>query len=148
MQPFLAEKASFINIKTMSLSKHMNWTIVATLALLLLSNVVMTFAWYGHLKLQQMGISSHWPLILVILFSWGLAFFEYMLMVPANRIGYEANGGPFSLMQLKVLQEVITLTIFTVFVRLFFNNEQLHWNHFVSFALLIAAVYFAFMKVD
>ncbi len=132
----------------MSLSKHMNWTIVATLALLLLSNVVMTFAWYGHLKLQQMGISSHWPLILVILFSWGLAFFEYMLMVPANRIGYEANGGPFSLMQLKVLQEVITLTIFTVFVRLFFNNEQLHWNHFVSFALLIAAVYFAFMKVD
>ncbi len=126
----------------------MNWTIVATLALLLLSNVVMTFAWYGHLKLQQMGISSHWPLILVILFSWGLAFFEYMLMVPANRIGYEANGGPFSLMQLKVLQEVITLTIFTVFVRLFFNNEQLHWNHFVSFALLIAAVYFAFMKVD
>ena len=110
----------------MSLTKHMNWTIVITLALLLLSNVIMTFAWYGHLKLQQMGISTHWPLIVVILFSWGLAFFEYSLMVPANRLGFAGNGGPFSLMQLKVLQEVITLTVFTLFVRLFFHNEQLH----------------------
>ena len=126
----------------------MNWTIVITLALLLLSNVIMTFAWYGHLKLQQMGISTHWPLIVVILFSWGLAFFEYSLMVPANRLGFAGNGGPFSLMQLKVLQEVITLTVFTLFVRLFFHNEQLHWNHFVSFALLIVAVYFAFMETD
>ena len=132
----------------MSLTKHMNWTIVITLALLLLSNVIMTFAWYGHLKLQQMGISTHWPLIVVILFSWGLAFFEYSLMVPANRLGFAGNGGPFSLMQLKVLQEVITLTVFTLFVRLFFHNEQLHWNHFVSFALLIVAVYFAFMETD
>ena len=126
----------------------MNWAIIATLGVLIMSNIVMTFSWYGHLKLQQMGISTHWPLILVIVFSWGIAFFEYTLMVPANRIGFEGNGGPFSLMQLKVLQEVITLTVFTVFVKLFFSNETLHWNHFVSFALLIVAVYFAFMEVD
>ena len=108
----------------------------------------MTFAWYGHLKLQQMGISAHWPLIVVILFSWGIAFFEYMLMVPANRIGFAENGGPFSLMQLKVMQEVITLTIFIIFVKLFFSNESLQWTHYVSFAFLVIAVYFAFMEVD
>lgn len=126
----------------------MNWAILITIGLLLLSNIVMTFAWYGHLKLQQMGISAHWPLIVVILFSWGIAFFEYMLMVPANRIGFAENGGPFSLMQLKVMQEVITLTIFIIFVKLFFSNESLQWNHYVSFAFLVIAVYFAFMKVD
>lgn len=126
----------------------MNWPIITTLALLVMSNVIMTFAWYGHLKLQQMGVTAHWPLIAVILFSWGLAFFEYSLMVPANRMGYAGNGGPFSLMQLKVIQEVVTLTVFTIFMKLVFNNESLHWNHFVSFALLVVAVYFAFMEVD
>jgi len=126
----------------------MNWTLFATVALLILSNIVMTFAWYGHLKLQQMGISSHWPLIVVILFSWGIAFFEYSLMVPANRLGFTGNGGPFTLLQLKIIQEVITLTVFTVFVTVFFKSEQLKWNHFVSFAFLIIAVYFAFMKVE
>ena len=128
--------------------RHMNWAILITIGLLLLSNIVMTFAWYGHLKLQQMGISAHWPLIVVILFSWGIAFFEYMLMVPANRIGFAENGGPFSLMQLKVMQEVITLTIFIIFVKLFFSNESLQWNHYVSFSFLVIAVYFAFMEVD
>lgn len=126
----------------------MNWTLFATVALLILSNIVMTFAWYGHLKLQQMGISSHWPLIVVILFSWGIAFFEYSLMVTANRLGFTGNGGPFTLLQLKIIQEVITLTVFTVFVTVFFKSEQLKWNHFVSFAFLIIAVYFAFMKVE
>lgn len=126
----------------------MNWAILITIGLLLLSNIVMTFAWYGHLKLQQMGISAHWPLIVVILFSWGIAFFEYMLMVPANRIGFAENGGPFSLMQLKVMQEVITLTIFIIFVKLFFSNESLQWNHYVSFAFLVIAVYFAFIEVN
>lgn len=126
----------------------MNWTLFATVALLILSNIVMTFAWYGHLKLQQMGISSHWPLIVVILFSWGIAFFEYSLMVPANRLGFTGNGGPFTLLQLKIIQEVITLTVFTVFVTVFFKSEQLKWNHFVSYAFLIIAVYFAFMKVE
>ena len=128
--------------------RHMNWAILITIGLLLLSKILMTFAWYGHLKLQQMGISAHWPLIVVILFSWGIAFFEYMLMVPANRIGFAENGGPFSLMQLKVMQEVITLTIFIIFVKLFFSNESLQWNHYVSFAFLVIAVYFAFMEVD
>lgn len=126
----------------------MNWPILNTLGLLVMSNIIMTFAWYGHLKLQQLGVTAHWPLIAVILFSWGIAFFEYSLMVPANRLGFAGNGGPFSLMQLKVLQEVITLTVFTIFMKLVFSNEALHWNHFVSFALLIVAVYFAFMEVD
>ena len=128
--------------------QQMNWTAFATIGLLCISNIVMTFAWYGHLKLQQMGVSTHWPLVVVILFSWGIALFEYAFMVPANRIGFAENGGPFSLMQLKVIQEVITLTIFTVFVTIFFKNEHLHWNHFVSFSLLIMAVYFAFLKVE
>ncbi len=119
-----------------------------TIILLVVSNIVMTFAWYGHLKLQQMGISTHWPLIAVILFSWGIALFEYLFMVPANRIGFADNGGPFSLLQLKVLQEAITLTVFTGIVVLFFRNETLHWNHFVAFGLLVLAVFFAFIKVD
>ncbi len=116
--------------------------------MLILSNVVMTFAWYGHLRLQNMGISSHWPLIGVIVFSWCIAFFEYCLAVPANRLGYAENGGPYSLIQLKVLQEVITLTVFTVIVTLVFKGEEFHWNHIVSFLLLVAAVYFAFMDVN
>lgn len=106
----------------------------------------MTFAWYGHLKLQEMKISSNWPLIAVIFFSWGIALFEYMFQVPANRIGFSGNGGPFSLLQLKVMQEVITLVIFCIFTKIFFNGETLQWNHFVAFALLVLAVYFVFMK--
>ena len=124
------------------------WTGLLTIFLLTLSNVMMTLAWYGHLKLQQMGVTTGWPLILVILVSWGIAFFEYLIMVPANRIGFAENGGPFSLLQLKVIQECITLLIFTVFVIIFFKNEHLHWNHFVSFMLLIVAVFFAFLKTD
>lgn len=106
----------------------------------------MTFAWYGHLKLQQTGTSANWPLYLVILFSWGIALLEYSFQVPANRIGFQGNGGPFTLIQLKVIQEVITLSIFTIFTVVLFKGESLHWNHFVSFALLIAAVYFAFIN--
>lgn len=106
----------------------------------------MTFAWYGHLKLQEMKISNGWPLILVILFSWGVAFFEYCAQVPANRIGFDGNGGPFNLMQLKVIQEVISLTVFTVLVTVFFKGQTLQWNHFVAFGLLILAVFFVFLK--
>lgn len=116
-----------------------------TIVLLILSNVFMTLAWYGHLKLNDMGISNGWPLWLVILFSWGVALFEYSLQIPANRIGYAGNGGPYSLIELKVVQEVISLTVFTVFVVVFFKGEHLQWNHFVSFTLLIIAVYFAFL---
>ena len=93
----------------------------------------MTFAWYGHLKLQEMKISTSWPLFAVILLSWGLAFFEYCFQVPANRIGFHENGGPFSLMQLKVIQEAITLIIFTVFTTVLFKGESLHWNHLAAF---------------
>ena len=118
------------------------WTIL----LLIASNVFMTFAWYGHLKLQEMKISTSWPLILVILFSWGVAFLEYCAQVPANRIGFEGNGGPFNLMQLKIIQEVISLTVFTVMVTVMFKGQSLQWNHIVAFFCLILAVFFVFLK--
>ncbi len=118
-----------------------------TVGLLVIANVFMTFAWYGHLKLQQMKvISSNTPLYAVILLSWGIALAEYCCQVPANRIGFHGNGGSFSLMQLKVLQEAITLVVFTLFTVVVFRGEALHWNHFAAFACLIAAVYFVFMK--
>ena len=117
-----------------------------TILLLIVSNVFMTFAWYGHLKLQQMKLISSWPLWLVIIFSWGIALAEYSYQIPANRIGFTGNGGPFTLMQLKVIQEVITLVVFTLFTTLAFRGESLHWNHFAAFACLILAVYFVFMK--
>ena len=118
------------------------WTIV----MLVFSNVFMTFAWYGHLKLQEMKISTGWPLIVIILISWGIAFFEYCLTVPANRIGFTANGGPFNLMQLKVIQEVISLTIFTVIVTFLFKGQPVQWNHMAAFFCMIMAVFFVFLK--
>jgi uncharacterized protein (DUF486 family) len=117
-----------------------------TILLLILSNVFMTFAWYGHLKLQQNGTSTSWPLILVIAFSWLIAFFEYCCQVPANRIGFAGNGGPFSLVQLKVIQECVSLIVFTFLANIMFQNESLHWNHAAAFLCLVAAVYFVFMK--
>ena len=119
---------------------------VYTILLLLLSNVFMTLAWYGHLRLQQTGTSSNWPLIGVIAFSWGIAFFEYCCQVPANRIGYAGNGGPFSLVQLKVIQECISLVVFGIIANMMFQHEYIHWNHVAAFLCLIAAVYFVFMK--
>ena len=104
-----------------------------TILLLLISNVFMTFAWYGHLKFKSA------PLITVILVSWAIAFFEYCFMVPANRIGH----GQFSTIQLKVIQEVITLVVFGAFVILYMG-EVFRWNHLASFACLVAAVYFVF----
>ncbi len=118
-----------------------------TIVLLVVSNIFMTFAWYGHLKLQQMKIlSSNTPLYVVILISWGIALAEYSFQVPANRIGFDGNGGVFSLMQLKIIQEVITLTVFTIFSVLCFKGEALQWNHFAAFFCLIGAVYFVFLK--
>ena len=119
---------------------------IYTIVLLIISNIFMTFAWYGNLKLSEMKIITDWPLILIILCSWGLAFFEYSFMIPANRIGSEINGGPFSLVQLKVIQEVISITVFSVIVIVFFKGEVLQWNHLAAFACLILAVYFVFMK--
>lgn len=119
---------------------------LATIGLLVVSNVFMTFAWYGNLKLSEMKISTDWPLIAIILFSWGIALFEYMFMVPANRIGSQITGGPFTLMQLKVIQEAISLTVFTLIVALVFKGEPIKWNNIVSFALIILAVFFSFYK--
>lgn len=119
---------------------------LTTILLLIVSNLFMTFAWYGHLKLQSSGISANWPLWGVILFSWGIALAEYSFMIPANRIGFQGNGGPFSLMQLKVIQEAVTLTIFTIIVMFVFGGESLRWNHIVAFLLLIGAVYLMFIE--
>jgi uncharacterized protein (DUF486 family) len=117
-----------------------------TIGLLILSNVFMTLAWYGHLKFKELKWFENTGLITIVLLSWGMALFEYFFQVPANRIGYEGNGGPFSLMQLKVIQEVITLIIFVIFSLLFFKNETLKWNHLVGMCFLVLAVYFIFRK--
>ena len=114
--------------------------------MLVVSNVFMTLAWYGNLKLEQMNITKDWPLILIILLSWGLALLEYLVMIPANRIGSQITGGPFSLMQLKIIQEAISLTVFSVIVATVFKGEPIRWNHLVAFACIILAVFFAFMK--
>ncbi|MBK7232563.1 MAG: DMT family protein [Saprospiraceae bacterium] len=117
-----------------------------TLILLILSNAFMTMAWYGHLKYQSTGLNNWKALMGIVLVSWGIAFFEYCLQVPANRLGFIENGGPFSLIQLKILQEVITLTVFVIFTVLLFKNETFSKNHIISFVFIILAVYFAFKK--
>lgn len=118
-----------------------------TILLLIVSNIFMTLAWYGHLKLQSIGvITDHTPLIAIILLSWALALPEYICQVNGNRIGFIENGGPFTLMQLKIIQEVISIIIFTLFTVLVFKGQALHWNHFAAFFCLIAAVYFVFLK--
>lgn len=119
---------------------------ITTIALLLLSNTFMTLAWYGHLKFKEMKWGENLPLLGIILISWGIAFFEYCLMVPANRLGFKGNGGPFSLVELKVIQEVITLVVFMIFTLLFFKTETFKWNHLAGFVCLVLAVYFVFKK--
>ena len=105
----------------------------------------MTLAWYGHLKLNQMGVSTNWPLYGVIAFSWFIAFFEYCCQVPANRIGFVDNGGPFNLVQLKVIQECISLIVFALVANIMFQGQTLQWNHYLAFALIIGAVYLVFI---
>jgi uncharacterized protein (DUF486 family) len=119
---------------------------ILTIGLLILSNAFMTLAWYGHLKFKEMKWSENLPLITIILISWGIALFEYILQVPANRIGSKEFGGPFSLIQLKVIQEVITLVVFVGFSLLFFKNETFRMNHLIGFVFLVLAVYFIFKK--
>ena len=118
---------------------------IFSVLLLILSNIFMTFAWYGHLKMRKYSWFESLPLIGVIAFSWAIAFFEYCLQVPANRLGFRESGGPFDIMQLKVIQEVITLVVFTVFSVIAFKME-LKWNHLAAFCCLILAVYFIFKK--
>lgn len=117
-----------------------------TIGLLILSNTFMTFAWYGHLKFKSVDWLESLGLVAIILISWGIAFFEYVFQVPANRIGFEGNGGPFSMMELKVIQEVISLTVFVVVSTYIFKSEVLRWNHFVGLIFMILAVYFIFKK--
>jgi uncharacterized protein len=118
------------------------WTIL----LLILSNTFMTFAWYGHLRFKDFEWSRGLGLFAIILISWGVAFFEYSLMVPANRLGHVSNGGPFNLVQLKVIQEVITLVVFAIFTTLVFRNEVLRWQHGLAAVLLVIAVWLVFKK--
>ncbi|GJG67947.1 membrane protein [Prevotella lacticifex] len=119
---------------------------IETVVLLFVSNIFMTLAWYGHLRLQQSGVSSNWPLMGVVVFSWGIAFFEYCFQVPANRLGFNGNGGPFSLVQLKVIQECVSLIVFATVANILFQGQTLHWNHAAAFLCLVAAVYFVFME--
>lgn len=120
--------------------------IIYTIGLLVISNIFMTFAWYGHLKLREFKWFETLPLFSIILISWGIALFEYCFMIPANRMGFRDNGGPFSLLQLKIIQETVTLVVFTAFSVLVFKNETFRWNHLVGFAFLLLAVYFIFKK--
>jgi uncharacterized protein len=106
-----------------------------TIVLLTISNVFMTFAWYGHLKFKDVAL---WKVVLV---SWSIAFFEYCFMVPANRLG----SGEFNVAQLKTIQEVITLVVFALF-SVFYLKEEFKWNYLVGFGCIIAAVFFIFKK--
>jgi uncharacterized protein (DUF486 family) len=117
-----------------------------TIGLLVLSNTFMTIAWYGHLKFKETKWFSMLPLVAVVLISWGIALFEYFFQVPANRIGFKGNGGPFTLMELKLIQEVITLIVFTIFTIVVFKTENFRINHLIGFFFLILAVYFVFKK--
>ena len=117
---------------------------LGAIALLICSNLFMTLAWYGQVmfksRFERIGIMA------VIGISWLVALFEYCFMVPANRLGSAEYGGPFSIWELKVIQEVVSLTVFTVIVLLVMKNEALKWNHLVGFVCLVAAVFFIFKK--
>ncbi len=117
-----------------------------TISLLCISNIFMTLAWYGHLKFKEMEWSKGLGLIAIILISWGIAMFEYIFQVPANKYGFKGNGGPFSLLELKMIQEALSIGIFMIFTLFFFRNEKIAWNHLVGFGFLILAVYFVFLK--
>lgn len=121
--------------------------IILTLVLLIISNTFMTLAWYGNLKLQDMKvISQNTSIVLIVLISWCVALLEYSFLIPANRIGSDINGGPFSLVQLKVIQEVISCLVFGVIVSVLFKGQTLQWNHLVAVIFLVLAVYFVFLK--
>ncbi len=120
--------------------------LLAVVGLLTVSNLFMTLAWYGHLQFKRLGWFVGASVTVIILISWGLALFEYIFQVPANRLGFKGDGGPFSLFELKVLQEVISLVVFTLVTVFVFRTERLAWNHLVGFGLLVLAVFFVFRK--
>ena len=115
-----------------------------TILLLVVSNSFMALAWYGQLKFKTNTLLPKWGLAGIILISWGIAFIEYCFMIPANRIGFKDLGGPFSLVQLKVIQEVISILVFVVFTLIFFKTQNFNYNHLIAFCLLIGAVYVVF----
>ena len=117
-----------------------------SILLLVISNIFMSFAWYGHLKFHEMKWFSKLGLAGIVLVSWGIALFEYSFMVPANRFGFKGNGGPFSLLELKVIQEVVTLVVFIVFSLVIFRTEHVRLNHAIGLFFLVLAVYFIFKK--
>src|SRR4051812_35361814 len=118
---------------------------IATVILLIISNAFMTLAWYGHLKFKEYSWGKGLGLFSIILISWGLAFFEYLFQVPANRIGFKDDGGPFTLVELKTIQEAITLIAFMIFSVVVFN-QKFAWNHLVGFFLIVVAVFVIFKK--
>lgn len=119
---------------------------VSSVALLIIANCFMTLAWYGHLQFHKMPSLARLGIVGVILLSWAIALFEYFFQVPANRIGYQGYGGPFSLFQLKMIQEVVSLLVFLAFAVFVFKTEKLAWNHLVGFAFIVLAVFFVFKK--
>ena len=119
---------------------------LSTILLLIASNTFMTIAWYGHLRFKDIGFLKGTGLVAAILISWGIALLEYSLMVPANKLGSNINGGPFNMWQLKLIQEVISISVFVIFTLIFFKTDQLKFNHIIGFVFLIAAVYFFFKK--
>jgi uncharacterized protein (DUF486 family) len=118
------------------------WSIL----LLIVSNSFMTVAWYGHLKYQNVSKNALLGLLGIVLASWGIALFEYFFQVPANRIGYQGTGGPFSLVELKLVQEVISISVFVIFTLLFFRSESFRLNHIFAFACILGAIYFTFKQ--
>ncbi|WP_100616125.1 DMT family protein [Confluentibacter citreus] len=117
-----------------------------TIVLLVLSNTFMVIAWYGHLKFAEWKWFNKLGLVAIVLISWFIALFEYAFQVPANKIGFKGHGGPFSLIELKLLQEVITLVVFAIFTLVFFKTETFRTNHIIAFVFLVLAVYFMFKK--
>lgn len=118
------------------------WTVV----LLIFSNSFMTVAWYGHLKYKNVSRYEALGLTAIVLISWGIALFEYFFQVPANRMGYRGTGGPFSLIELKLIQEVISISVFILFALIVFRTEQFRLNHLIAFLCILGAIYFTFRK--
>lgn len=119
---------------------------IYTIALLAISNLFMTFAWYGHLQFQKIGWLKATGIVGVVLISWGIALFEYIFQVPANRIGHVSNNGPFGLVELKTLQEAISITVFVLVNVFIFKEGALKWNHILGFVMIVGAVFVIFKK--
>lgn len=117
-----------------------------TILLLMGSNTFMTIAWYSHLRFKEINFLQNLGLAGTILLSWCIALIEYCLMVPANKIGSKLNDGPFSMWELKVIQEIISISVFIIFTMIFFRTETFRWNHAVGFVFMVLAVFFIFKK--